>query len=210
MECAAMLHSYDALRQWTDFSLFENDQTFINREDSCEPNFSVETFPFESLNATYHSSSSSSSPMSSTSLSFDDFYPPPTFNSPSTKEQSPPLSDTLYSIPALYDFEVQAPVIKQERSLNTETSTSKPVSSPKTPKRKTSSKVIKTKAPASPSAIERRRQQNRASQMAFRERTKKLVEDLRKQLATSEAERLRLRGMLERVLAPDAQIPRYL
>jgi hypothetical protein len=45
MECAAMLHSYDALRQWTDFSLFENDQTFINREDSCEPNFSVETFP---------------------------------------------------------------------------------------------------------------------------------------------------------------------
>jgi hypothetical protein len=142
--------------------------------------------------------------MSSMSLSLDDFYPHSTFDSPVTKEQSPPLSDDLYSIPTFYDLKSQIPTAKQEETIQDITSTPKPASS-KGSKRKTSAKASKIKAPASPSAIERRRQQNRASQMAFRERTKKLVEDLRRQLVTSEAERLRLKGILEQVMVPDMQ-----
>jgi hypothetical protein len=44
------------------------------------------------------------------------------------------------------------------------------------------SPVNRTGKPQSAEAIERRRQQNRASQLAFRARTKKLVEDLRQQI----------------------------
>jgi hypothetical protein len=138
------------------------------------------------------------------SMSFDDFYPHTTFDSPSTKEQSPPLSDGLYSIPAFYDLESQNPPAEREESSKDVTSTPKPTSS-KVSRRRTNTKAAKAKAPASPSAIERRRQQNRASQMAFRERTKRLVEDLRRQLVASETERLRLKGMLEQVMVPDIQ-----
>jgi hypothetical protein len=142
--------------------------------------------------------------MSSMSMSLDDFYPHSTFDSPFTKEQSPPLSESLHSIPVFYDLDSQNPAAEQEERAKDITSTPERTSS-KVSKRRTNAKASKAKAPASPSSIERRRQQNRASQMAFRERTKKLVEDLRRQLVTSEAERLRLKGMLEQIMVPDIQ-----
>ncbi|EPE28135.1 hypothetical protein GLAREA_04926 [Glarea lozoyensis ATCC 20868] len=208
MDSTPIMQSYGTVGQWTDFSLYENETTFVNSGESFKPILSAETFPFETLTSTYHSSPSLS-PASSMEMSFDDFYSNPTYDSPSMKEQSPPLPDNLYSIPAFYEPENTNTKIKQESNVINVTSNPEPTPT-KGSKRRANSKGSRPKAPASPSAIERRRQQNRASQMAFRERTKKLVEDLRKQLLASETERLRLKGLLERVLAPGMQGGRYL
>jgi hypothetical protein len=45
MEYEAMLQNYDTSGPWTDFSLYENDQTYINHENSLKPILSAATFP---------------------------------------------------------------------------------------------------------------------------------------------------------------------
>lgn len=45
MDSAPVMQSYDTAAQWSDFSLFENQQTFINRGESFKPILSAETFP---------------------------------------------------------------------------------------------------------------------------------------------------------------------
>jgi hypothetical protein len=50
MEYSTMLQNYDISAQWTDFSLYENDQTYINHENSLKPILSAATFPVSSEN----------------------------------------------------------------------------------------------------------------------------------------------------------------
>jgi hypothetical protein len=45
MEYPTMLQNFESSGQWTDFSLYENDQTYINHENSLKPILSAATFP---------------------------------------------------------------------------------------------------------------------------------------------------------------------
>ncbi|KAG9236249.1 hypothetical protein BJ875DRAFT_439547 [Amylocarpus encephaloides] len=169
------------LDQWADFSLFEPVL-------SAENNYNImmtETFPFENYPSSLTNSMSTCSSPTST-----DFHS----TSPVIK------ADPDFALSAM-SFD-PIPTYTQPPSSTSPSSSPSPLPPPRSqkprskPARKPPAAASKPKAPQSPSAIERRRQQNRASQMAFRERTKKLVDDLRRELAASEAERKRLEGVV--------------